>query len=95
VSTRAGLLKGGTSGPGIVVGAADKSLLYQRVRSGQMPLCGSPLSEEAEVERIRQWIEQGAPAENLEPVPVRVPSTEVCSFVGSRRNLTFYLCTGL
>src|SRR2546428_11821296 len=54
VRTRSGLLKGGTSGPAIVVGVAEKSLLYQRVRSGQMPLGGSPLAA-PDVEYIRLW----------------------------------------
>src|SRR5262245_56491034 len=56
VRTRLGLLKGGTSGPAIVVGVAEKSLLYQRIRSGQMPLGASPLAA-PHVERIRLWIE--------------------------------------
>ena len=46
-----GLLKGGTSGPAIVVGAAEESLLYQRVRNGQMPL-GGPSLPGPDVERI-------------------------------------------
>ncbi|PYV39827.1 MAG: hypothetical protein DMG06_22070, partial [Acidobacteria bacterium] len=71
VRTRSGLLKGGTSGPAIVVGVAEKSLLYQRVRSGQMPLGGSPLAA-PDVEHIRLWIEQGAAARNLEPPPASI-----------------------
>jgi Planctomycete cytochrome C len=52
VRTRTGLLKGGLSGAAIVPGEAEKSLMYQRVRNGQMPLGGLPLTE-AEVERVR------------------------------------------
>src|SRR5947208_1210974 len=40
VRTRTGLLNGGTTGPAVVGGSAEKSLLYQRLRSGQMPLGG-------------------------------------------------------
>src|SRR2546426_12767059 len=56
VRTRTGLLNGGTTGPAVVSGSAEKSLLYQRLRSGQMPLGGPPLSG-AELELIPNWIE--------------------------------------
>jgi len=71
VRTRSGLLTGGASGPAIVVGAAEKSLMYQRVRNGQMPLGGPPLAA-PDVEHIRLWIEQGASGRNLEPPPASV-----------------------
>src|SRR5437879_4369805 len=61
IRTTTGLLNGGTTGPAIVSGSAEKSLLYQRVRTGQMPLGGPPLSG-AELELIRNWIERSAPA---------------------------------
>jgi hypothetical protein len=61
VSTKASLLKGGASGAAMVVGKAEKSLLYQRVVSGQMPLGGPKLSK-VELETIRLWIDTGAPA---------------------------------
>src|SRR5690242_21963434 len=44
--TRSGLLKGGTHGPALIAGAAEKSLLFERVRSGQMPPGGPRLNEE-------------------------------------------------
>jgi uncharacterized membrane protein len=59
--TRAGLLNGGVTGPAIVPGSAGKSLLYQRVKAGQMPL-GGPQLAAADLETIRRWIEQGAHA---------------------------------
>src|SRR2546421_11385918 len=61
VRTRTSLLKGGSSGPAIVPGAPDRSLLYSRIESGQMPVGGKPLAKE-EIDRVRMWIEQGAPA---------------------------------
>src|SRR5262249_15387725 len=61
VRTRTSLLKGGNSGPAIVPGAPDKSLLYSRVQSAQMPVGGKPLGKE-ELDRLRMWIERGAPA---------------------------------
>src|SRR5262249_22699401 len=65
VRTRTSLLKGGSLGPAIVPGAPDKSLLYSRIESGQMPVGAKPLVKE-EIDRVRMWIEQGAPAMNLE-----------------------------
>ena len=73
VRNRAGLLKGGASGPAIVIGAPDKSLLYQRAFSGQMPL-GGPRLTENELSAIRAWIERGAPAENGDAA-ARAPGT--------------------
>ncbi len=61
VAPRTGLLNGGATGPAVVSGSAEKSLLYQRVHSGQMPLGGPPLAV-AELELTRNWIERGAQA---------------------------------
>src|SRR5262245_59060589 len=65
--TRAGMLKGGKSGPAIVPGDPDKSLLLKKVRSGEMPpflrimqANVKPLSAQ-QIERLAQWIAQGAP----------------------------------
>jgi hypothetical protein len=90
IRTRTGMLKGGVSGPAVISGSAEKSLLYQRIRSAQMPLGGPPLSAE-EVELIRDWIDRGAAwPESAEPVlsaqpvkhwayvkPVRAPLPKV------------------
>ena len=65
VRTRASLLRGGVKGPAFIAGDGAKSLLYQRVASGQMPMGTKPLAE-ADRDLIKQWIDQGAKAENLE-----------------------------
>jgi len=54
--------KGGRRGPAIVPGKPSESLLYRLISGEQpaMPFQGQPLTP-AEVESIRQWIEQGAP----------------------------------
>jgi hypothetical protein len=44
----------------ILPGNADKSYLYQKVSSGQMPLAGGRLTA-ADIDLIRQWINAGAP----------------------------------
>src|SRR5260370_16388142 len=78
IRTRTRLLSGGTTGPAIVSGSAERSLLYQRVRSGQMPLGGPPLAV-AELELIRNWIERGAPGspsgpDSIEPIVATKPA---------------------
>ena len=58
--TKAALIKGGKSGPGIVVGSSASSLLLDKVASGTMPPGDDRLSSE-EVEALRLWIDKGAP----------------------------------
>ena len=66
--TQASRLKGGKSGPALVAGKPEESLLMRRILSGEMPpakmlfdfAVRPPTS--AEVEVVRKWIEAGAPA---------------------------------
>ncbi|MBI1903628.1 MAG: DUF1553 domain-containing protein [Planctomycetia bacterium] len=62
LSTHAGVLKGGESGPAVVAGKVDESLLYERVRGGEMPPDGKDPPAKEEIDLIRRWIEAGAPA---------------------------------
>ncbi len=57
----AGVSKGGKSGPAIVPGRPDESLLMQKISGAEpaMPAVGEPL-DAARVELIRRWIAQGA-----------------------------------
>ena len=65
--TEASRLKGGKSGPALVPGKPEESLLMKRVLSGEMPpakmlydyAVRPPSSSEVEV--LRQWIKGGAP----------------------------------
>ena len=65
---QASRLKGGESGPALIPGKPDESLLMQKITSGQMPppklLVENSfgLSASTEVEKLRQWIAAGAPA---------------------------------
>jgi hypothetical protein len=74
--TRASMLKGGKSGPAIVPGNPDASLLVQRIAAQQMP---PPALQEqycvrtvdsGELEKIRQWIAQGARPDDERPLVV-------------------------
>src|SRR4051812_48912663 len=61
LTTRAGALAGGESGPAVVLGDAGKSLLVKMVSGpkAKMPQKGEALSL-AEVAALRQWIDDGA-----------------------------------
>jgi len=65
VDTRQGILNGGDSGPSIVPGKIDESLLLDYIESGDMPP-DNPLSEEV-VNNFRQWIEMGMPDPRYKP----------------------------
>ena len=67
--TRASLLAGGKSGPAIVLGKPDESLLIRRVVAGEMPPKDRKTQTEhrtrplnsSEMETLRRWIARGAP----------------------------------
>lgn len=59
LSSPAGLMRGGESGPVVHAGDPDHSHLLEMVERGEMPKKGKPLNE-AEVEILRHWIESGA-----------------------------------
>jgi mono/diheme cytochrome c family protein len=63
LSTFAGLMAGGSSGPVIAPGKPERSLLWQMIDSGKMPMAGK--LTDADKQLIRTYIEQG-----------RFPSTE-------------------
>jgi mono/diheme cytochrome c family protein len=61
--SRETILKGGASGPGLIPGKPDESLVLNRVCAGEMPPTnGGRLSAE-EVATLQQWIAAGAPSE--------------------------------
>lgn len=63
--SRESILKGGESGPGVIPGRPDESLVLKRVSSGEMPPTG-PLSP-ADVATLKQWIATGAPERAGQP----------------------------
>jgi mono/diheme cytochrome c family protein len=71
--TKAAMLRGGRSGPAIVPGKPEQSLLLKKIHSGQMPplrriieVSIKPI-EPAEVALLARWIEQGAPLVEIAP----------------------------
>ncbi len=63
---RRSMAAGGDSGPAIVPGKRAESLLYERVKSGEMPPVDKKLSP-AEVDVIGRWIDAGARTAREEP----------------------------
>lgn len=73
VRTKESLLKGGKSGPAIVLGKPEESLLLKKIHAGEMPPRKKlieagvfPLSD-SEVELLTRWIKLGAPEVHVEP----------------------------
>jgi len=70
--TRAAMLRGGKSGPALVPGEPAKSLMLQKILAKQMPPLGvfdtgvTP-PPEAEIEKLKRWIAQGAPEVDVRP----------------------------
>lgn len=64
LDTREGLLEGGSTGPAIVLGKPDDSLLIQAIRYSdpdlQMPPKGEKLSDR-EIADLTEWVRRGAP----------------------------------
>jgi mono/diheme cytochrome c family protein len=63
LTSQEALLKGGKSGPAIVIGDPEKSLLIQAIHQTgalKMPQGGSKLSDE-QIADLSQWIKMGAP----------------------------------
>ena len=71
--TKASMLAGGKSGPAIVPGKPDESLLIRKVTSGAMPpvllmlKAGVKPMAQTETDLIAKWIEQGAPEVAVQP----------------------------
>ena len=63
---RRSAVAGGKTGPAVVAGKPDASLLLERVAKGEMPPGKKKLTA-AEVDAIRRWIAGGATVETAEP----------------------------
>lgn len=71
--TKASMLKGGKSGPAIVLGKPKESLILKRIHALEMPPrkklvdFGVRPIETPEIETITQWIARGAPEVDVRP----------------------------
>jgi mono/diheme cytochrome c family protein len=77
--SKASILKGGRSGPAMVLGKPEESLLIKRINAGEMPpkqkliVVGVKPITPAETEKVARWIRQGAPEVELPPVVAGTP----------------------
>ena len=55
------MLKGGKSGPAIVLGKPAESLLLKRIHAGEMPPKENDRLDKKQIEWVRSWIAGGAP----------------------------------
>jgi mono/diheme cytochrome c family protein len=71
--SRVSMLKGGKSGPVIVPGHPEQSLILKRIQSGEMPPkkelmdVSIKMITPTETEKLASWIAAGAPASNIRP----------------------------
>jgi mono/diheme cytochrome c family protein len=95
LTTEASAIKGSESGPVIVPGKPDESILYQKVRSGSMP-AGKPHLSDKQLATLKNWIEgmsssaakvsdtiDSAPVTQNDVVPIMLVRCTVCH--GGRR----------
>ena len=72
--TRASMLEGGKSGPALVPGSPEKSLVYTRIAADEMPPRENIFGNNKyvrrvranDIEKLRGWIEAGAPEDSEE-----------------------------
>ena len=71
--TSASMLRGGKSGPALIPGKPEASLMVQKIRSGAMPpnkrlfeVGVTPVSE-TDLAKLEQWILEGAPEKDIKP----------------------------
>ncbi|MDR3636505.1 MAG: PSD1 and planctomycete cytochrome C domain-containing protein [Isosphaeraceae bacterium] len=70
--TKTDMLKGGDSGPALVPGAVDESLLYTVLSQGEMPPKPNARLTVAQVALIKDWVVAGAPAPHAGAAPPAV-----------------------
>ncbi len=75
LTSKASLVRGGKSGPAVVVGSSATSLLMDKVISGAMPP-GDGRVESDQIDILRLWIDKGAPANAAEIASAEGPSDE-------------------
>jgi hypothetical protein len=74
LDSRAGWMKGGDSGPAIVIGEPDKSLLIEAIRYESLEMPPRGKLPDSEVAVLEKWVRMGAPDPRTEPTftkPVR------------------------
>src|SRR3954467_2543364 len=71
LDSRGGWMKGGDSGPAVVPGAPDESLLIEAIRYESLEMPPRGKLPESEIEVLERWIRMGAPDPRTDPAPDR------------------------
>ena len=86
------ILHGGTSGTAIEPGSPEKSRLFKRIASREMPPDGELDLTDAQIDTVRQWIDAGAPVRSAarplsrrEAPPLQDEDREFWAFTKLRR----------
>ena len=82
LSTRQSIVAGGKSGPAIIPGSSEKSLLIERISSKTMPPVEPKLTDE-QISLIRLWIDKGDAA-SLTTEPVVLTESDVLPILQMR-----------
>ena len=79
LDTADGLLKGGDTGPSVVPGAPEKSLLIKAVTYKDLQLKMPPTGKlsDDEIQRLTTWVKMGAPDPRKEVVSVIQPTSSI------------------
>src|SRR3979490_617497 len=79
LDTREGLLKGGDTGPAIVPGDPEKSLLIKAVtyKDLQLKMPTTGKLSEAEIQRLSAWVKMGVPDPRKEVASVTRPTAGI------------------
>ncbi len=75
LQTIAGIFKGGESGPAVVRGKPEESLLFERIHNGEMPPEEKDRLSDADIRQIELWILNGALTDGKEPMPTDASAT--------------------
>ncbi|MEX0727509.1 MAG: c-type cytochrome domain-containing protein, partial [Planctomycetaceae bacterium] len=70
------ILRGGESGPAIVVGKLGDSLLWQKIADGEMPPEGSEPLTDDEKQIIKSWLDAGAKSKSPQNAAVDLTDAE-------------------
>src|SRR4051794_24408510 len=69
LDSRGGWMKGGDSGPAIVPGEPDKSLLIEAIRYQSLEMPPRGKLPESEIVVLERWVRMGAPDPRTDPAP--------------------------
>ena len=71
------LLKGGTSGPALVRGRSEESLIIEKIESGEMPPENALNPTNQHLELLRSWVDAGASAQFSQPLNTKISVPEL------------------